>query len=87
MHCEMTDCYFNIYFIKIQLKIENLKIVFWMPEFGHPNWYTRLPNGLNASLVRYKNLGILDIITFLVFSKKHYFSVVTIVVENLKFRK
>ena len=45
MHCEMTDCYFNIYFIKIQLKIENLKIVFlgarvWAPKPVHqaPKW-------------------------------------------------
>ena len=23
---------------------------FWVPEFGHPNWYTGLPNGLDMPL-------------------------------------
>ena len=35
---------------------ENLKSVFWVPEFGHPNWYTGLPNGLDMSLSIDKSL-------------------------------
>ena len=44
MHCEMFR-YFKVFFVEIQLKKENLKIVFWEPEFGCPNQYTGLPNG------------------------------------------
>ena len=35
---------------------ENLKSVFWVPEFGHPNWYTGLPNRLDMSLSIDKSL-------------------------------
>ena len=45
MHCEIIDRYFNVFFVEIQLKQENLKC-FWAPEFGPPNRYTGLPNGL-----------------------------------------
>ena len=34
-HCEIIDHYFNIYFVKIQLKKENLKSVFLVQEFGY----------------------------------------------------
>ena len=51
MHCEITDHQFIISSVKIQLIKENLKSVFWVSEFGHPNRYTSLPNGLNMSLV------------------------------------
>ena len=37
-------------FAKVQLKKENLKSFFWVPEFGSPNWHTGLPNGLDTSL-------------------------------------
>ena len=30
------------------MKKQNLKSVFLGPEFGHPNWYTGLPDGLEA---------------------------------------
>ena len=50
MHCEIIDRYFNAVFIETQLKKENLKSVFWAPEFGHPNRYTGLSNSLNTSL-------------------------------------
>ena len=50
MHCEIVDCHFNIFFVEIKLKIEILKSVFWVPEFGCPNWYTSFLNGLNVSL-------------------------------------
>ena len=49
MHYEITDRYFNFFFVEIQLKKENLKSDFWAPEFGHPNQYTGLSNGLNTS--------------------------------------
>ena len=29
---------------------KKLKNLFWAPEFGLPDWYTRLPNGLDTSL-------------------------------------
>ena len=45
MHCEIIDHYFNVFFVKILLKKDN-----WKSFFGHPNWYTGLPNGLNTSL-------------------------------------
>ena len=50
MYCEIIDCYFNVFFVEIQLKKENLKSAFWLPEFGCPNHYTGLPNALNMSL-------------------------------------
>ena len=45
-HCEIIDSYFNIFFVEIQPKKENLEIVFWAPKFGHPNQYTGLPKDL-----------------------------------------
>ena len=39
MHCEIIDRYFNIFFVKIQLKEDNLKSVFWVPEFGAQTVY------------------------------------------------
>ena len=50
MHCEIVDHYFNLFFAEIHLKKENLKSVFWAPEFEPPNWYIGLPNSLNTSL-------------------------------------
>ena len=35
MHCEIIDRHFNVFFIEIRTKKENLKSVFWAPEFGH----------------------------------------------------
>ena len=49
MHCEIIDRYLNV-FLEIQMKQKNLKSVFWASEFGRPNQYTGLPNGLNTSL-------------------------------------
>ena len=49
MHCEISDRYFNV-FVEIQMEQKNLKSVFWASEFGCPNLYTSLPNGLNTSL-------------------------------------
>ena len=37
MHCEVTDRYFNVFFVEIQLKKEKLESAFWAPEFGYPN--------------------------------------------------
>ena len=37
-------------FVEVQLKIEKMKSVFWAREFGRPNRYTGLPNGLDTSL-------------------------------------
>ena len=52
MHCEIIDCYFNIVFVEIQLKKENLKSVFGhFLEFGGPNLYTGLPNNQNTQPV------------------------------------
>ena len=50
MHCKTTDCYFIVFFRETQLKKETLKSVFWPPEFGQPDQYTGLPNGLKMSL-------------------------------------
>ena len=50
MHCQITDHYFNMFFVEMQVK-KKLKSVFWAPEFGCPNRYTSLPNDLNTSLV------------------------------------
>ena len=41
-------CYFNIFFIEIQLKKE--KCAYQAPEFGHPNKYNSLPKSQNTSL-------------------------------------
>ena len=49
MCCEIIDC-FNVFFVEIQLKKENLKSVFLAPKFGRPNRYTVLQNGLDTSL-------------------------------------
>ena len=50
MHCGITDCYFNIFLVEIQLKKENLKCFLgarvWAPES-----YTGFTNGLNMSLM------------------------------------
>ena len=32
MHCEITDRYFNLFFVEILLRKENLQIVFWAPK-------------------------------------------------------
>ena len=37
MHCEVTDRYFNVFFVEIQLKKEKLESALWAPEFGYPN--------------------------------------------------
>ena len=50
MHCQITDRYFNVFFVEIQLTKQNLKSDIWVSEFGQPNWYTGLPNGLYTSL-------------------------------------
>ena len=50
MLCEIIDRYINVTFAEIQLKKENLKRVFCVPEFRHPNRYTGLPNSLDVSL-------------------------------------
>ena len=49
MLCDIIDRHFNIFFVEIQLKKETLKNVFRAPDFGHPNRFTSLPNGLNTS--------------------------------------
>ena len=54
MYCEITDRYFNIYFVEVQLKSESLKSVFWAPEFGNPNRYMSLLNHLNMTLLKTK---------------------------------
>ena len=36
---------------KKNLSNKKLKSLFWAPEFGHPNQYTGLPNGLDMSLI------------------------------------
>ena len=51
MHCEITDYYFNKFFVELQIKKDNLKSVFWVPEFGHQNPYTGPQNNLNMSLL------------------------------------
>ena len=48
MHCEIIDRYFKIFFAEIQLKKETLKGVFLVPEFGHPNQYTKQPGYITA---------------------------------------
>ena len=53
-HCEIIDRYLKAFFVEIQLKKENLKIVFQEPEFERPNQYTGLPNGLDISLLLYE---------------------------------
>ena len=51
IHCEITDCHLNIFFVEIQLKLENLKKDFWVPEFGCPKQYIDLPNSLNMKQI------------------------------------
>ena len=47
---------FSTYFsIETQLKKENLKSVFWVREFGSPNLYNGLPNGLDMSQLKVVN--------------------------------
>ena len=50
MFYEIIDDYINIFFDDIQLKKENLKSDFWVPEFRHPSRYTSLSNSLDTSL-------------------------------------
>ena len=50
MHSEIDDRCFSVFFVEIQLKKENLKSVFWVPEFRCPHQCTCLPNGLDLSL-------------------------------------
>ena len=38
------------FFVELQQKKRKLKNLFWVSEFGHPNQYTGLPNGLDTSL-------------------------------------
>ena len=56
MHCEIIDRYLDVFFVEIQLKKENLRSIFWTPEFVHADWYTGLPNGLNTSLQYKRNV-------------------------------
>ena len=51
----MIDRHFNIFFVEIQPKKENLISVYLAPEFGCPNRYTGLPNRLNTSLILEKH--------------------------------
>ena len=44
-------------FVEVKLKKENLKSNFWAPEFGHPNRYTSLQNGLGMLLATQINCG------------------------------
>ena len=50
MHYEIIGHYFHVFFIEIQLKKQNLKIIIWAPEFRRSNQYTSLPNDLDTSL-------------------------------------
>ena len=65
MHCKIFYHYFNVLFVEIQLKKENLKSVFWVPEFGCPNWYTGL---LTTWIHHWNELG--DFIRSIVFPNK-----------------
>ena len=51
MLCEITDCYFNMFFVETQLRKENLKSIIWVPEFGCPTQYTGFPNSINMTLI------------------------------------
>ena len=62
MHCEIIDRNFNIFFVEIQLKKENLKSAFWAPEIVCPKWYTGLPNDLNTSLIIIITITIISIL-------------------------
>ena len=53
MLCEIINHYINVFFDEIKLKKENLKRVFWAPEFGRPNRYTDLLNGLATSPITF----------------------------------
>ena len=44
MHCEIIDCYFNIFFVEIQLKKKNLKSVFWVPKLV--DWSPKGPENI-----------------------------------------
>ena len=50
MHCEIIDRHLYVFFVEIKPEKENLKSVFWAPEFGRPNRYNGLSNSLNMSL-------------------------------------
>ena len=50
MLCKIIDRYINVFFDVIQMKKENWESVFWTPQFGPPDRYIGLPNGLDASL-------------------------------------
>ena len=39
------------FFVELEQKKRKLKNHFWAPEFGCPNQYTGLPNGLDTSLL------------------------------------
>ena len=61
MHCEIIIATSTYCFFEIKLKKENLKSVFWAPEFGCLSWYTGLANSLNMSLNTYfQSLARLD---------------------------
>ena len=44
MHCEITDCYFNVFFVEMQLKKENMKSVFFGARVWAPKSVYRSPN-------------------------------------------
>ena len=50
MHCQIIDRYFNLFFVEIQLAKQNLKSDTWGQEFGCPNRYTGLPNGIRPCM-------------------------------------
>ena len=51
MQCETIDSYFNVFFVQVQLKKQNLKSVSLAQECWLPNQYTSLPNGQDTSLL------------------------------------
>ena len=53
IHCEIIDRYFNVFFVEIQLKKDNLKC-FLGARVVCPNRYTRLPNSLIRRWLRHK---------------------------------
>ena len=42
-------------FVEVMLQKDNLKSVFWKPEFGCPNQYTSLQKGLHVTDMGKKN--------------------------------
>ena len=50
MQFEIIDRYFKLFFVEIKLKKQNLKSGICASEFGRPNRYTDLTNGLDTSL-------------------------------------